>query len=447
MSEVVSEPGAEPRWPRWQRVGFRALLIYLLLLLLPFPLSVVPKLGDALAEVWDMGHKSVVLWIYGLGLGLGQDLYLGPTGSGDTTYAYLLHALFLVLALAGAGIWSLLERTTLAHPRAARWLELYTRFYLAATLCSYGLEKLVPMQMPEPGLDRLLTPIGDISPMGLVWLFMGASPVYESLAGAAELLGGLLLFHRRTRLLGATLSTIIMTNVVMLNYLYDVPVKLYSSQLLLMAIAIVALDGRRLVNVFVLNREAPPAELDSLFTTARAKRVSAALGALLAVTIVGTQVWKVVSYYPVYGPGRPHHALYGIHEVERFVYAGEERPPLLTDELRWRALVVNKALPMEFEGELYPGSVSIQAMSGELIRYRVEFDDAAAKMMLSPQDPKHPGGTGGTLIWTRPQPDELVLRGIWNEAEVEIHMRARDLDAFELTTRGFHWINEFPYHR
>ena len=40
-----------------------------------------------------------------------------------------------------------------------------------------------------------------------------------------------------------------------------------------------------------------------------------------------------------------------------------------------------------------------------------------------------------------------MLRGNWNETKVEIHMRARDLDEFELTTRGFHWINEFPYHR
>lgn len=419
MFEAAPELRGELRWPLWQRVGFRALLIYFVLLTLPFPLTVVPKLGDAIAGLWD-------------------------TGSGDTTYAYLLYAVFIVLALAGTGIWSLLDRKSIAHPRAARWLELGVRFYLGATMCSYGLQKLVPMQMPAPSLSRLLTPIGDISPMGLVWLFMGASPVYESLAGAVEVLGGLLLFHRRTRLLGATLVAIVMTNVVMLNFFYDVPVKLYSCHLLLMAIGILALDGRRLVNMFVLNREAPPAKLDPLFTTARAKRISDALGTLLALAIVGSQVWMVVSYYPVYGPGRPQHALYGIHEVERFVCAGEERPPLLTDELRWRALIVDGALPIELEGERYPGSVTIQAMDGELVHYSVELDDAAAQMVLSSQAPEHPGGT---LTWTRPNPGELVLRGDWGEVEVEIHLRARDLDEIELTNRGFHWISEVPYHR
>ena len=54
----------------------------------------------------------------------------------------------------------------------------------------YGFAKVIPSQFTTPGLGRLLTPYGDSSPMGLVWTFMGFSPVFTIFTGAAEALGG-----------------------------------------------------------------------------------------------------------------------------------------------------------------------------------------------------------------------------------------------------------------
>ena len=68
--------------------------------------------------------------------------------------------------------------------------------------------------------------------MGLLWTFMGASAPYQMLAGLAEVTCGMLLFWRRSRLLGALLAIGVMGNVVALNYCYDVPVKLFSTELL-----------------------------------------------------------------------------------------------------------------------------------------------------------------------------------------------------------------------
>ena len=65
--------------------------------------------------------------------------------------------------------------------------------------------------------------------MGALWWFMGASIPYIIFAGAAEVLGGLLLVLRRTAALGALVAFAVMVNVMMLNYCYDAPVKLYST--------------------------------------------------------------------------------------------------------------------------------------------------------------------------------------------------------------------------
>jgi hypothetical protein len=64
--------------------------------------------------------------------------------------------------------------------------------------------------------------------MGLLWTFMGASAAYTIFTGLGELVGGLLLTTRRTALAGALVSAAVMTHVAVLNFCYDVPVKLFS---------------------------------------------------------------------------------------------------------------------------------------------------------------------------------------------------------------------------
>src|ERR1044071_6897724 len=101
---------------------------------------------------------------------------------------------------------------------------------------------------------------GGTSPMRLMWAFMGYSLPYTVFAGLAEVTGGVLLLWRRTATLGALVVAIVMTNVVLMNLCYDVPVKLFSTLLLVFAIAIGLPDARRLLGA-VLGRaaaELPP---------------------------------------------------------------------------------------------------------------------------------------------------------------------------------------------
>src|SRR5258708_21145416 len=111
-------------------------------------------------------------------------------------------------------------------------------------MVDYGWHKIMPVQFPPPGPDRLLVAYGDSSPMGLLWTFMGASKPYVMFSGLIEVAGGLLLLFRRTSLLGGLLSAAVLTNVVLMNFCYDVPVQLYSSRLLVMAVLYVAPLGR-----------------------------------------------------------------------------------------------------------------------------------------------------------------------------------------------------------
>src|ERR1700739_1489736 len=93
--------------------------------------------------------------------------------------------------------------------------------------------KVFPFQMPPPSIAILNEPAGNMAPMTFLWNLIGLNPVYEIICGSAEVLGGLLLLLRRPPLAGALFSTFVVTNVVLYNFCYDVPVKLFAVNLLL----------------------------------------------------------------------------------------------------------------------------------------------------------------------------------------------------------------------
>src|SRR5262249_24603807 len=132
---------------------------------------------------------------------------------------------------------------------------------------------------------------------------------YTALTGAIELLGGVLLFSRRTTTLGALVCIGVMANIVALNFLYDIPVKLFSSHLLAVALVLVALDGRRLIAVF-LRGEAVPARATEPILPERVRlRWALKAGYIVAVALQVVIERQVIKNYYETSP------LYGIYDV------------------------------------------------------------------------------------------------------------------------------------
>ncbi len=62
-----------------------------------------------------------------------------------------------------------------------------------------------------------------------------------------------LLFYRKTITIGSMVVVGVMINVVMMNFSYDIPVKLFSVHLVLMAFILLLADGRRVIGFFFRN--------------------------------------------------------------------------------------------------------------------------------------------------------------------------------------------------
>jgi len=201
-------------------------------------------------------------------------LHLSPTVSvaapytlADNVIGYVELLCFIVLAALAAIVWTLLDRKRTEYRTLHEWLRIYVRYALAFAMLGYGMDKVFALQfnwsMPGPG--RLAEPLGNYSPFALLWTFMGYSTPYTIFTGVGEVIGGVLLFFRRTTTLGALIISGVMANVVALNFSYDVGVKIFSSLLLFLAMFLLVPDLRRLMDFFVLNRPTPAANMDGRF--------------------------------------------------------------------------------------------------------------------------------------------------------------------------------------
>ena len=130
------------------------------------------------------------------------------------------------------------------------------RLVLGYEMIRYGIAKLTGMQF-YPLYWRVDQRTDDLSPSSLAWAFLGRSYWYQAFGGAIEAASGVLVCFRRTTLLGACLMATALLNAVLINYFYDVPVKLVVSVYLLFDVALIARDWRRLRDVFLAPVERP----------------------------------------------------------------------------------------------------------------------------------------------------------------------------------------------
>jgi uncharacterized membrane protein YphA (DoxX/SURF4 family) len=273
-STDITEGSADKAWAWWQRSLFRfaALFWGYCCLLNPIVLSQVTSLG-AWINRWILPWTVFALLRppeYLEGWFATHVFYLTgvaatrhPTGSGDTARDWIGMLALIVFAAAGAAIWSAIAEWGIARRGWRReyrtlyaWLLVVVRFTLVSILFAYGISKIFDLQFSPPDVRVLTERYGDSSPMELMWTFVGYSVPYTVFSGLVEVIPGVLLLFRRTAVLGALMAAAVMLNVALLNFCYDVPVKLYSSLDVLMALFLLLPSMSSLLEFFLLRRDA-----------------------------------------------------------------------------------------------------------------------------------------------------------------------------------------------
>jgi uncharacterized membrane protein YphA (DoxX/SURF4 family) len=426
---------SSPRWTLAKRVGFRFVAIYFLLYILATQILPNIFLPDVdIPEPGTLGPaRALVEWVAHHVFGVSAELVVTGSGSGDKIFDWTEAFCLLVLAALGTAVWSLLDRRRPSYAALDRWLRLLVRIALGSTLLIYGMDKVVPLQMPYPDLRRLVEPYGNLSPMGVLWASIGASPAYEIFTGCAEALGGILVLFPRTAFLGALVCLADSVEVFVLNMTYDVPVKLFAFHLILFCLFLLAPEWPRLRDFFLRGSAVGPSTQAPLFRSRRANRVFAATMTLYVVYLLGMALRSDVEAWSEYGGGAERSALFGIWNVEEWTVDGVSRPALVGDAERWRRLIFQ-----------YTPAATAQRMDDSFVRFGAEFGAHNRRLGLTQADDEK--WTAGFLV-ERPAPDRLVLEGDMDHHRARLELRLEDHAKFQLPSRGFHWVQERPFNR
>jgi hypothetical protein len=393
------------RWNVFQKIAFRFISLFVILFMLPLPESVfVPFFGNTL-------------------LGIKEVIDMSPSGSGDKLMNYVNLFMYSSVAVAGTLTWSILDRKRKNYDTAFHLFLITCRYYLAFALLGYGIFKVYHIQMPDIRLSHLLQPIGEQTPMGLAWRFVGFSPAYSTFSGLMEMIPGVLLLFRRTTIAGALVAFAVMLNVMVMNFTFDIPVKIYSSFLLLLSLIILSPGIIRLFHFLFTNQAIPARPAKPLFTKKPWRIVQIVAKCLFIIFTIYT----LHSYY-AFSEG-PQSPLYGVYKASLFI-KNNDTIPLYSDSSAWKNIVFGT-----------PGSVAIFKFNERKCVFNCEVDTVAKKIKLSYEsDPQRQF----PFEYNQINDSIFTFEGIIDMDKFVFtgkKMRRKD---FTLYKTGFNWVNEFP---
>lgn len=276
--------------------------ILLFFLFLPFPYSLLPNIGESLSNI-----LFPVVQLFGSLFG--HELTQSNFHS-DSIHLYV--QLFTTLIISSIISTILFQIKSLNQDRLTTILYTSASYILAFFLIKYGCDKLFKYQFYDGALNTLFTPVGYLSKDILFWTSMGSSHSYNVFMGLIEIIPGILLLWSRTRMLGAIISLGVLTNVLALNFGFDITVKILSSMLVLTSLFILEKDAKRLWKFFIQNSSIRSENQESIIKNSILKR--AIKGLLVSIMIIES-LFAYISAEAWNTDNLPKIKYYGSYEV------------------------------------------------------------------------------------------------------------------------------------
>ena len=402
--------------------------------------NVVPEVGPAFAGVLVRIFRLPAQYF------AGHLFHVAPpgdrlhgTGSGDTAIDWIVLLLLLVASVLATAVWSVLDRKRPHYQTLEAWLRFLIRLTLGLGMVVYGLDKVFPLQMAPPSVSSLAEPLGMHSPMAVLWDFIGVNPLYEMVCGWAEFLAGMMLLFRRTALAGAIFSVFVIANVVLYNFFFDVPVKIYSAHLLLLSLFVILPDAKALFRFFWRHEPAAPTGVWVPQPKRRwFRRATLVVEVVFVALAVGESAFGTTLYWV-----RHHKERVASEHCEMCrAWRVELAPPApggaaLPDPFGQivAELVINSPTAAIVQPEI-EGQPQREQIKLDEVRHTLEMDGPAKGRVVFQVTQVNPVYV--TLTPTGAMAGKLASANLTSITPE---------NGYLLTHRGFHWISEYPYVR
>lgn len=394
---------------------FSLIFIGLFILTVPFEQPLLPDWHKGLAPFLES-------FLRGVGSGL---LGLSPKAdyrlASDSTGLYLYSGLLILLAASIAFVWEILDKKGSKKEQLQYFLQAMSSGYLSMQLLAYGFSKVFKVQFFQAEPNTLFTPLGQLSPDILFWTSMGSSYSYTVFAGIIELIPAFLLLFRRTRLLGALIATAVLINVLMLNLGFDISVKVYSTFLVFLCIAIIAPKFRQLYQFFILQEalQMPESRQPKLKAS-----VYWTLKSGLIIFLIVNALYPYIQNNNFNDDKAERPYLHGAYQVENFVFDGDTLPSLSDEPLRWKRVFVHRR-----------GYFIVQNMQDKMMDFVLEIHKEKELLRLIDYNKNR------FLFQFNFTESNGILRlnGNWRGHKISLNAKKIDLQQLPLLKHHFHW--------
>lgn len=398
---------------------------YFLMYMFPEPLTNFP-LAYYITSYYSDFIDGINQWVGASVLGIPDFHKIEYTGSGDTTFDYVKLVTVFGLSLI-VGIIFIFLRKKVSSQQLRAFTKMYGRYYVGINMCLYGIAKMVGRQFYEPGLFQLEQTYGNVSPMNLLWTFMGQSQEYSWFTGIGELMAGLLLFFRRTSIIGGILTLFIMINVWMLNMCYDVPVKLFSFHLVAITFFIISDNIINLWRYF-MKGENSALQYPDMVLNKRWMRITRIVLKSLVLLLIPATMFLPDIMEPE--EEDPFTSMKGVYNMESFRFDKDSTLLAYNDQRIVKKLILGR------------GYATLRMMGDSATAWQYELDSLRQEIHLTSQ---MDSTATVDFSYRTLETGKIQFRGFYMNDTATIVCKKKTRQDYPLAKRGFHWINEYPY--
>jgi hypothetical protein len=226
---------------------------------------------------------------------------------------------------------------------------------------------------------------------------------------------------------GAMICLADMINVFALNMTYDVPLKVITFHLILLALFLLAPEFSRMADLFFRDRPVGASAHPPLFANPSSNRLAIAVQVVFGVYLLCMFTYLNVGYWYALGGGSPKSPLYGIWNVEELAIDGQVRPALLNDyDRRWRRVLFDS-----------PDKLIFQRTDDSFARYGVSVDVYSKTLQLTKGNSKT---WKSSFSFEKPASDRLILDGQMDGYAIRMKLQRVEFDTLRLLNSDFRWI-------
>jgi hypothetical protein len=212
-------------------------------------------------------------------------------------------------------------------------LQIVARYAVAGALFHSGMRMVLNLAGIHAGPVEWVTPVGEFSGAQYAGIWLGVSPLFQTLGGLVEVAAGLLLLSRRTTTLGAMIAVGCFTHSLMLHLCFRPSPWIGDAILLLPATYLVLLDWRTLVDLLLLDRPTTPISTEGSWETPQTRKIGMALKACFLIYFIYASGFQMIR---IKQDAAARSDLSGAYSVASFSQPGAD------PQHRWRVVAIDR---------------------------------------------------------------------------------------------------------